>query len=454
MGGNVNIVIVGGGKVGELLCSELSTEGSNVLLIEKNQEVLESLVDKNDITGIVGSGASYPILMEADVANSDVFIAVTELDEINMIAAIMANKLGANYTISRVRTPENYHSFSFVEESLGIHMMINPELEAAKKIFTELEFPFALNVESFVNNLVNIVSVEISEESSLVNMPLPAFRQKYRSILVCVLERNGDVIIPRGDVVLQAGDRIHVTGKTSDLEKFYRSLGALHRRVKSCLIIGGGKITYYLLRMLSHTDMHVKVLEHDREKAKELAHEFPKVTVIHTDGSEKSNLDEEGIHNYEAVVSLTGMDEENIVISMYASKCNVKKNITKINRTAIVSYLGDIGLMSIITPKRLIANRITRFVRAIENSAGSNVDALYKLADERVESLQFNVKGGSKVVGIPLKDLSMKANIIVAYLVRSGEAIFPGGNDTIEVGDKVIVITTRGQLYDIDDILD
>lgn len=450
----MNIVIVGGGKVGELLCSELSTEGNNVLLIEKNAQVLETLVEKNDITGIVGSGASYPILMEADVAGSDVFVAVTEQDEINMISAIMANKIGANYTISRVRTPENYRSFSFVEESLGIHMMINPELEAAKKIFTELEFPFALNVDSFVNNLVNIVSVEIDEDSSLVGMALPHFRQLYRSILICVLERKGEVIIPKGDVILEAGDRIHVTGQTTDLEKFYRSLGALHRRVKNCMIIGGGKITYYLLRMLSHTDMHVKVLELDREQAKQLSHEFPKVTVIHTDGSEKSNLDEEGISNYEAVVSLTGMDEENIVISMYASKCNVKKNITKINRTAIVSYLGDIGLMSIITPKRLIANRITRFVRAVENSAGSNVEALYKLADGRVESLQFNVKDGSKVVGIPLKDLPIHKNIIIAYLVRGGQAIFPGGNDYIERGDKVIVITTKAQLYDIDDILE
>ncbi|NLY36598.1 MAG: Trk system potassium transporter TrkA [Tissierellia bacterium] len=450
----MNIVIVGGGKVGELLCTELSTTKNNVLLIEQNADVLEHLMEKADISGIVGNGASYPILMEADVAHCDVFIAVTEMDEINMISAIMANKIGADYTIARVRTPENYQSFSFVEDSLGIHMMINPELEAAKKIFLELEFPFALNVDTFANNLVSLVKVSIDVGSSLGGMDLPSFKKRYSSLIVCIIERNGEVFIPKGDSVLREGDHIHVTGRPADLEKFYSSLGAQHRRVKSCLIIGGGRITHYLLRMLAMTDMDVKVIEQDRQKARDLAVAFPKVAVIHTDGSEKSNLDEEGIHRYEAVVSLTGMDEENIVISMYASKCCVQKIITKINRTAIISYLGDIGLMSIITPKRLIANRITRFVRAIENSMGSNVEALYKLADDRVESLQFRVKERSKVIGRPLRELPIKKNMIIAYIIREGEALFPGGNDKIEAGDKVIVITIKDGLLDIDDILE
>ncbi|HZK10430.1 MAG TPA: Trk system potassium transporter TrkA [Clostridia bacterium] len=450
----MNIVIVGGGKVGELLCLELSAAGNNILLIEKNADVLEALMERADISGIVGNGASFPILMEADVAHCDVFIAVTEMDEINMISAIMANKIGANFTIARVRTPENYQSFSFVEDSLGIHMMINPELEAAKKIFTELEFPFALNVDSFANNLVSLVKVSIDSGSSLDGIDLFSFRKRYSSMIVCIIERDGEVFIPRGDSVLREGDHIHVTGRPADLEKFYSSLGAKHRRVKSCLIIGGGRITHYLLSMLANTDMDVKVIEHDKLKAQELAVAFPKVAVIYTDGSEKSNLDEEGIHRYEAVVSLTGMDEENIVISMYASKCCVQKIITKINRTAIISYLGDIGLMSIITPKRLIANRITRFVRAIENSKGSNVEALYKLADDRVESLQFRVKEQSKIIGIPIKKLPLKKNMIIAYIIRRGEAFFPGGEDNIEVGDKVIVITIKDGLMDIDDILE
>ena len=335
-------------------------------------------------------------------------------------------------------------------------------LEALRRVdiaFPLLHGPYGedVRIQGFLETIgVPYIGCDVLTSALLMDKDMAKRLMKATGIPVVpwVALREGEVIIPRGDVILQAGDRIHVTGKTSDLETFYRSLGASHRRVKSCLIIGGGKITYYLLRMLSHTDMHVKVLEMDREVAKCLAHEFPKVTVIHTDGSEKSNLDEEGIHNYEAVVSLTGMDEENIVISMYASKCNVKKNITKVNRTAIISYLGDIGLMSIITPKRLIANRITRFVRDIENSAGSNVEALYKLADERVESLQFNIKEGSKVEGVPLRELPMRKNIIVAYIVRNGEPIFPGGSDQIEVGDKVIVITTGAQLNDIDDILE
>ncbi|NLY72073.1 MAG: Trk system potassium transporter TrkA [Tissierellia bacterium] len=448
----MKVIIVGGGKVGELLAKDLSDE-ADVLLIEEQPEILENLIDEVDITGFVGSGSSYPLLKEAGVATCDVFIAVTQMDELNLISGIMASKLGAKYTICRVRTPENYNSFSYLGESLGIHKLINPELEAAKKIVTELEFPFALNVDSYENNLVNMVKVSIDADSSLAGLNLHSFRQIYKSLLVCIIERGREVIIPRGDGVIKPGDHIHVTGRPEDLEKFYNSVGAKHSRVGSCLIIGGGRITHYLLSMLRQTKMKIKVIEKDKGNAELLAGDFPWVTVINADGSEKEILDREGISNYEAVVSLTGMDEENIIISMYASKSGVKKNITKVNRTAIINYLGDIGLMSIITPKRIIANRITRFVRAIENSKGSNVEALYKLSEDRVESLQFGVGSGCRVLGKAIKDLPIKDSLLIVYIIRDGVAIFPTGDDFIKEGDKVIVITTREGFSDLDDIL-
>lgn len=448
----MKIVIVGGGKVGELLCQDLSTS-ADVLLIEKNPKVLDQVMEKADIQGIVGSGSSYPVLLEAGVKDCDIFIAATQLDEINMISAIMARKIGAKYAICRVRTPENYQSFGFVEESLGIHRIINPELEAAKKIFIELEFPFAENVEGFENGLVNLVKVVIDPGSSLEGMELVDFRRRYHSLLVCIIERGMEVIIPKGDSVIRAGDHIHVTGRAGDLEDFYKSVGAKHRRVKSLLIIGGGRITHYLLNMLKDTSTLVKVIERDRASAQALASAFPGVSVINSDGSDKAVLDEEGISGFEAVVSLTGMDEENIVISMYASKCQVEKNISKVNRTAIVSFLGDIGLMSIITPKRIIADKITRFVRAIENSQGSNVEALYRLSEGRAESLLFRAREGARALDIPLKNLKVRKNLLIAYIIRDGQAIFPSGEDCILAGDKVLVVTSRDSLCDIDDIL-
>ncbi|MDI9471430.1 MAG: Trk system potassium transporter TrkA [Tissierellia bacterium] len=449
----MKIVIVGGGKVGELLSVDFSQAGHDVLLIDTSSRVLEQVMDHADISGLVGNGTSYDVMMEAGVAQADFFISVTRIDEVNMIAAIMAKKLGAKYTIARVRTPENYRSFSFFEENLGITMMINPELEAAKKIAAELEFPFAVNVDSFANNLVNVVSMPVEEDSRLVGMSLIDFRKRFHSLLVCIIERDRQALIPRGPDIIHAGDIITVTGTKRDLEKLYDALGERHERIKSCIIIGAGRITHYLLEMLQGTGVQVKVIEKEEEEANKLSFAYPVFTVIHADGSDKKVLDEEGVSRYAAMVSLTGIDEENVIISLYASTQGVEKTITKVNRTQILASLGEMGLQSIVTPKELIADRIIRFVRGVENSKGSNVETLHRLADGKVESLQFIVREGSKTVDIPIKRLSLKPNVTIAYIIRKGRPIFPGGDDEIRLFDRVIVVTTQLGFDDIDDIL-
>ncbi|WP_028274340.1 Trk system potassium transporter TrkA [Atopococcus tabaci] len=449
----MNIVIAGGGKVGEVLCRELSIEGNDIVLIEKKPDRLERIINKNDITGLAGNGANYDNLVEAGVQNCDIFIAVTPEDEVNIIAAIIAKKLGAAYTIARVRNPEYAGHMNFVRESLGISLMINPEMEAAKDISKVIRFPEALSVEQFVNGKVSIVEVEVKSRGRLADTSLWQFRQEYGDVLVCAVARNNETFIPSGDTVLRENDRIFVTGSRKDLTRFYRKSGYKEEKIRSALIVGGGRVAYYLIRMLSELKIELKVIEINHEKAQRLSEAFPRTVIIEGDGTDQEFLKEERVDQYDSVVSLTGVDEENILISLYAASLGTKKVITKVSRTDLLRILGNVGLQSIITPKRIIASEIIRFVRSLGNTRGSNVEALFRIADNEVEALQFHVKSESKVVGVPLKRLETKQNLLVAYIIRRHKLIFPSGDDSIRAGDRVIVVTTHKTFDDIDDIL-
>lgn len=448
----MKIVIVGGGKVGEFLCTSLSTEGNDIILIEKNSKILERITNKTDIIGIVGNGANYDIQIEANVAECDIFIAVTEMDEINMISSIIAKKLGAKNTILRVRNQEYSSHMDFVRESLGITMMINPELEAAKDMANLIKFPSALSVEAFVNGRVNMVEMEVTENSPLNKMNLVDFKDEYKDIMVMIVLREETAFIPSGDTTLEKGDRVYVTGGQKQLNKFYKFAGSYKEKIKSVMIVGGGRITYYLLKMLSPLKLDIKVIEQDEAKAFELSSHFPEVVVINGDGTDQSFLDEEHMEMYDSVISLTGVDEENVINSMYAAKKDMKKIITKINRISLMKILGSVGLQSIVTPKRIIANNIIRFVRSLENSQASNVEALYRLADDQVEVLQFKVKESSRIINIPLNDLNTKSNLLIAYIIRGKKVLFPDGQDMIKPNDHVIVVSTNRTFNDIDDI--
>lgn len=451
----MKIIIVGAGKIGELLCRDLSTEGSDITLIEQDAKILDKVLSISDIMGIVGNGANREVLRDAGTHEADIFIAVTTNDEINLISSVMAKKMGAKYTIARVRNPEYSEQIEFMRESLGIDVMLNPEAEAAEFICKNLEYPNALNVESFAENKVNLVEISIENDSFLNELTLIEFKQKYfKNLLVCIVQRGQEVFVPTGKFVLKSGDRIYVTGKHTDLGEFYKSLGQCDERIKSAFIIGGGRITHYLIDKLLKKKMKLKIVETQEEKARELSEIYEQAEIINGNGMDMELLEEEDFKHYDACISLTGIDEENIIISMFADKIGIKKTITKINSTSLLNVLGFVGLQSILTPKKIIADYIIKIVRSRVGSQGeNNIQNLYRLADNRVEAIEFLVKEFSQVIGIPLKDLHIKKNTIIPYIVRKNELIIPGGDDTIQANDRVIIITAQQYLDDIDKII-
>lgn len=451
----MKIVIVGAGKIGESLCRDLSTEGNDITLIEKDSKILDRVLSVSDIMGIVGNGANREVLADAGVHDADIFIAVTTNDEINLISSVMAKKMGAKYTIARVRNTEYSEQMQFMKESLGIDIMLNPEAEAADFIRKNLEYPNALNVENFAKNKVNLVEILVEKDSYLHNLKLMDFKRKYfKNLLVCIVQRGQEIYVPTGSFILQGDDRIYVTGPHTDLEEFYKSLGHSEERIKSVFIIGGGRITHYLADILLKKKMKLKIVELNEERAKELSETYEEAEIINGNGIDTDLLEEENFSSYDACVSLTGIDEENIIISMFADKIGIKKTITKINRTSLLNVLGLVGLQSILTPKKIIADYIVKIVRSFAGAQGeNNIQNLYRLADNRVEAIEFSVGEYSRVVGTPLKDLHIKENVLIPYIIRNGKLIMPGGLDVIQPNDTVIIITTQQYLDDIDKII-
>lgn len=451
----MKIVIVGAGKIGEILCRDLSTEGNDITLIEQDAKILDKVLSVSDIMGIVGNGANREVLADAGVHSADIFIAVTTNDEINLISSVMAKKMGAKYTIARVRNPEYSEQMQFMKESLGIDIMLNPEAEAADFIRKNLEYPNALNVDSFAKNKVNLVEILVEENSYLDGLKLVDFkRNHFRNLLVCIVQRGPEVYVPTGNFVLKADDRIYVTGAHADLGEFYKSLGHSGERIKSVFIVGGGRITHYLADILLKKKMKLKIVELKEERAKELSETFENAEIINGNGIDLDLLEEENFSSYDACVSLTGIDEENIIISMFADKIGIKKTITKINSTSLLNVLDFVGLQSILTPKKIIADYIVKIVRSFASAQGeNNIQNLYRLADNRVEAIEFSVGEYSRVAGIPLKDLHIKENVLIPYIIREGKLIMPGGLDVIKPYDTVIIITTQQYLDDIDQII-
>ena len=449
----MKIVIAGGGKVGGVLCKDLSGENHDVVIIDRDPKVVESLVGLSDIAGFVGNGANPELLKEAGVSDSDVFIAVTESDEINIIASIVAHKLGAHEVLSRVRNPEYSNQLSFVQENLGISMMINPEMEAAQTILNSIRFPSALSIEAFANGRVRMVEVRVSPGSQMVGMQLSRFREAFGKVLVCIVQRGDEIYIPDGSFVLREDDLLHVTGPFQNLPAICKVAGCFTRKIRSVMIIGGSNIARYLLRILDRAGMDICVIERDRAIAESLAGEFSGVKVIIGDGTDQSLLEEQHIESYDCLIALTGIDEENLITSLYAAKKKVPKIVTKVNRTQFLHVLGDTRLQTIVTPKRLVADKIIRFIRAMSATLDSKLEAMYRIADDRTEVLQFEVMRSSAVVATPLKKLPLKKNILIAYIVRGDELIYPGGDDMIFPGDHVIAVTFEHDFDEVDDLL-
>lgn len=449
----MKIVVIGGGKVGETICKELA-DSCDIIVIDNRPEVIENIHSQYDVQAIVGNGASVEVQQEASMSEADLALAVTNLDELNIMACIIAGRMGAKHTIARVRNPEYHKNVDFIKSSLGISAMINPEEESAKTISRILSLPLAHKIESFADNKVNMVELEIKENSILNNMTLKTFRESFTgNILICVVERGQDVFIPYGDTVLQKEDRIYVTGSLSDLEKLYGVINEFKAPIRSVLIIGGGRIGYYLIDKLLKKGFNIKVIENNRKMAEDLSLKFPQVVVINADGSDQGVLEEEGIAGFDSCVALTGIDEENIFISLFAKHKNVRKCITKVNRTAMLKILDHVDLDSVITPGSIIADDIVRYARSLSNGGKSPIEHLYKLADRSVEALEFKAPADAKVLGISLSELSTRDNTLVGLIVRDGEPILPSGDDAILADDTVVIVTTHQNISHLDDIL-
>ncbi len=450
----MDIVIMGGGKIGSNLCQTLSTSEKNVTLIEQDLHVLDRLINQYDIIGLLGNGSSYEMQMEAKVAEADVFIAVTSSDEVNLIACIIAKQLGAYYTVARVRNPDYADHIEDLRRSLGISLMLNPDLQAASEITRLIQFPTALSIEPFAHNRVNMVEIELPPEHRFVGQNLIAFREAAPDALVCVVVRDDEPFIPYGSTILEANDRLFITGTISKLRQVYRMFASSYDRLRSILIVGGGRITFYILDLLSPQGLSIKVIEQDAELARELSEQFPHVHVVHGDGTDQELLEEEGINHYDFTLALTGVDEENILISLFAISQKVPRNITKVNRLRLLGVLKNMDLQSIITPHEIVATEIIRAVRALNQDDDSNMEAMYRIAQGKVEAMEFIILQKSKVCGQNLSDLPIKRGILVAYIIRGQELIIPTGRDSIQSGDHVIVVTDGHSIVNIDDILD
>lgn len=451
----MRIVIVGVGKVGASIAQQLSLEGHDIYIIDKNPRVVESTMNILDGIGVVGNGACLESQTEAETGKSDLLIAATASDETNLLCCLLAKKLGSKHTIARVRNHEYREQLKLLKEDLGLSFCINPELFTAQEISRILRFPVALKVDNFVKGTIELVEYKISEDSPLVGLPLSALYQKYKvKVLICAVERGEEAIIPNGDFVLGQGDRIHITASPSQIAAFFKEIGTIKQKIKSVMIIGGGKISFYLSKILIAMGMQVKIIEKDTKRCDELSCLVPEAMIINGDGTDAELLSEEGMDTTDAFVSLTGMDEENIIISMFANNNKVKKVVTKINRQSYVEIMENVNLGSIVTPKEITTDHILRYVRAMRNSWDSKVETLYRIADNKAEVLEFQIKDEAKFTSISLKVLQLKKNTLIAAIYRKGRVIIPGGEDTIEAGDNVVVVTGQSGIRAIEHILE
>lgn len=447
----MKIIVVGGGKVGTALCRSLVEEKHDVVLIEEKESVLKNITKRQDIMGIVGNGANFKILEQADVSNCDIFIALTAKDEVNMISAVLAKKMGAKETVVRVRNPEYSNAYFKDKDFLGFSLVVNPELLTARYIANSVDFPNALSVEHFVNGRVMLMEFMIADGSKLCQMTLSQFRKKFGNIVICAIERQGKLIIPDGDAVLKTGDKIFVTGNRVEMILFHNFVKT--KIIKNLMIIGAGRIAYYLLNILKHTRINLKVIENNQERAELFSQEFPDVHVVQGDGTAKSVLLEESVENFDAVATLTGVDEENIITSMFLETLGVQKNITKVNRTSLLEIIDTSQFSSIITPKSIAVDTMMHFIRGRVNAQDSNLDAMHHIANGRIESLQFEIRESNKMAGKSLSSLKFRDNILIAAIIRKGKTIYPTGEDVLQVGDKIVVVTFLKNITRIYDLL-
>lgn len=451
----MQIMVVGCGKIGRSLVASLATEDYNVIVVDINERVVQDLSIKYDVMGVVGNGTSFSTLMKAGLMQTDILIAVTQSDEVNLLTCVMARQKRDCHTIARVRNPIYSEERHFLRSELELSMTINPELEAAKEMASVLSFPSAFEVEILGKSGIRMVRFWNPKESLLSGEPLSVAAQKFSdSVLVCIVERGDEVVIPNGDFVILENDIVTVIGMPRDTEEFFDAIGLPYQKVKNCMIVGGGGISYYLTSILHSEGIDVKIIERNEERCEELSCEFPYATICHGDGTDPQVLMEENLQNTEALVACTGIDEINAFLAMYAGSFVKKKIITKMNHLEFNDLIDRLDLGSVVNSRVLVTQTILQYVRATGNSMGSNVESLYRIRNGRVEVLEFSIRGENETVGTPLCDLKLKNEVLVAGIIREGKLIIPGGQDQILLGDSVIIVTTHSGFGDITDILE
>lgn len=455
----MDIIIVGAGKVGTYLTSKLDDEGHNILVIEKDKEVLERLLAQNDVMGILGDGRDLDVLDEANVNDCDAFIAMTFNDDVNIISSIMAKRKGAKSTIVRLRNPRYIKDEEFMRKAMEVDRVINPEFFAAKEIQRTLKYTYAVNVENFLNSKVILIELELDKTSKLINKSLMDLNREglLGNTIIAIGEKDDEVTIPNGNHILREGEKIYVAGPREDVDDFYRRQVDSRKSIKDVLIVGGGSIALYLTKLLLKRNFNVTVLENNKERAIEFSEMVPSCDVINADGTDPEILDEVRVENYDAVVSLTGIDEENILISLLAQKRGIDKVISKVNRTELLKITGILDVDTTVTPKKSASFFVSRLLRSKENSRGESISNLYRMSDDRVEAIDFTVIEESKAAGIKLKDIKLKSDTLIVGISRKdlgGRIEIANGESIIELGDRVMVITKHKDFTEIDDILE
>ncbi len=451
----MKIIVIGTGKVGSLLIEQLAQEGHKIVAIDRNEKKLLDIQNSLDVLCLAGNAVDRNLLIEAGTGTADLVIAATNSDEVNMICCLLAKKLGASHTIARVRKPELADEIDVFSEDMGLSMTINPELYAAQEIFSVLRFPGLMSVEPFRHGLFEIVEFRLAEDGPVTSMTLQELALKYSSkALVCAIRRNGSTFIPDGNATLMKGDVISFAAEPKEAEHFLKLCGIKSRMPRHIIIIGAGMIAYYLIRMMHGIGMKPVILEKETDIAEEFNQLLPDVLVLNADGTNRDVLDEEGLDTADAFISLTGTDEVNILMGMYAEREGVPKVVTKISKNSMIDLIDADRVGSIVCPRDIVTSRVISYVRAADSAGSSNVETVYRISEQSAEALEFIVKEKhDDLTGIPLKDLKFREGILICAILRNRSVIIPRGNDTIEQGDHVIIATTLKQLTDLSMIL-
>ena len=451
----MKIVIIGLGTIGKTILKTLSGKEHTITIIDEDKDNIEKLIEKYDVQGVVGNGACLDIQREAGVRGADVIIVLTNSDELNVFACLVAKKLGVKSTVARVRNPEYSRQITEMQEELGITMIVNPEQDTATEIFNLISLPAIANAERFAKGRVLLVEIVAEGKCNLVGETLISLGKRLKNkVLFCAVQRGDEVIIPKGTFMFEAGDRVHFTSDSQTLRDFLSEIKVVEAPLKNIMIVGGNKVGYYLADELSKKKYRnkVKLVEEDKEIAEELAELLPRVTVVHGNGAQHDLLIEEGIERVDAFVALTDIDEENMILSMFANKMDVRRTITQIKSEELYGMLEELGIENNVSPNGIVANRVISYVRSLDNKRGSNVLALSRIINNRVEALEFYAKRQErKIYNRSLRDLNIKDDCLIACIIRNDEVIIPTGNDCILQGDNVIAVTTH---HDFDDLAD